>query len=113
MATKQDIDKGVAVNMAGTVPPGHALGPVRQPLLDDPRERQWIIGQVVNGDTHIKHPADSDDKPAPTIQWVDMVGVTDTADCDQLAAMAARIRSAQPGQASLDEVSPTAAGGAA
>ena len=112
MASKQDIDKGTAVNMGGGVPMGHALAPVRQRLLDDPRERVWIIGQAVNSKTGIDHPADAEDKPAPTIQWVDMVGVTDTADCDQLAAMAARIRSAQPGQASLDEVSP-AAGGAA
>src|SRR5215813_9879286 len=103
MPTKQDIDKDIAVNMGGTVPPGHALGPVRQRLLDDPRERQWVIGQVISGTTSIKHPAEARDQRAPTLLWVEMVGVTDTAACDQLAAVAARARARKPGQARLDD----------
>lgn len=102
MATKQDIDKGVAVNMAGTVPSGHSLGPVRQRLLDTPRERQWVIGQVVSGGTNVKHPPEAADQVAPTMQFVDMAGIIDPAECDQLAAMLARAHAAQPGQGRLD-----------
>jgi hypothetical protein len=106
MATKQDIEAGIAVNMGGTVPSGHALAPIRQRLLDKPRERQWVIGQVVSKTTNIDHPADGEDRPAPTMIWVDMGGIADPADGDQLAAMLARARSQAGGQATLDEVTP-------
>lgn len=103
MPTKQDIDKGIAVNMGGTVPSGHGLAPIRQKLLDEPRERQWVIGQVVNNSTKIEHPAEADDKRSPTMVFVDMTGITDTADCDQLAAMANRARARLTGQRTFDE----------
>lgn len=103
MPTKQDIDKGTAVNLGGTVPAGHGLAPIRQRLLDEPRARQWVIGQVVSNSTKIEHPAEADDKFSPTMIFVDMTGITDTADCDQLAAMAARARNALTGQRTLDE----------
>ncbi len=103
MATRQDIDSGVAIRMGGNIPQGHSLAPIRQALLDAPRERQWVIGQVVNAHTGTDHPADDEDRPAPCLSWVEMTAVTDTADCDQLAAMSARIRSGQPGQRTLDE----------
>lgn len=104
MPTKQDIDKGVAINMGGTVPGGHGLAPIRQGLLDEPRERQWVIGQVVNNSTKIEHPAEADDKQTPCMVFVDMTGITDTADCDQLAAMANRARAKLMGQRTFDEV---------
>jgi len=105
MAAKQDIDAGVAVNMGGTVPAGHCLAPIRQALLDTPRDRQWVIGQVVSGTTTIKHPAEADDNRAPTMQFVELVGVTDPADCDQLLAMARKARQANPppGQQRLED----------
>jgi len=105
MATKQDIEAGVAVNMGGTVPSGHALGPIRARLLDAPRERQWVIGQVVSKATNVDHPPDADDRRAPVMVFVDMAGVTDTADCDQLDAMMTRARNQAPGQTRLEGVS--------
>jgi hypothetical protein len=104
MATNQDMKAGKAVNLGGTVPGGHALGPIRQKLLDEPRETQWVIGRVVNNTTTTKHPADGEDQPSPTMQFVEMAGVTDTADCDQLAAMMTRVRNSQPGQTVLEGV---------
>lgn len=103
MPTKQDIEAGIAVNMGGTVPGGHVLAPIRQKLLDDPRERQWVIGQVVSGSTKIDHPADGEDRKAPTMVFTDMAGITDVSDCDQLAAMMARVRARTPGQQRLED----------
>jgi hypothetical protein len=103
MARKQDQDNGNAVNLGGTVPGGHALGSIRQRLLDDPRERRWVIGQVVSATTTTKHPADGEDQPAPTMQFVDIAGITSQADCDQLAEMLKRAHRSQPGQATLDD----------
>lgn len=102
MATKQDIDNGIAVNLAGTVPGGHSLANIRAALLRNPRGRQWVIGEVINDTTRIKHPADEPDQRTPTILFVDMAGITDPAECDQLAAMIARAHAAQPGQGRLD-----------
>jgi hypothetical protein len=111
MARKQDIEDGTAFNLSGNVPAGHALAPIRAKLLDDPRERQWVIGQVVSKTTTTDHPADADDRKAPTMQFVDIGAVVSQADCDQLAAMLTRLHSAQPGQASLAEVPPPASAG--
>jgi hypothetical protein len=100
---KQDIDKGIAINLGGTVPAGHGLAPIRQRLLEEPRERQWVIGQVVCNSTKIDHPADDEDKRAPTMVFAEITAITDTADCDQLAAMASRARAGMAGQRTLDE----------
>lgn len=90
-------------NMSGNVPMDAALGSIRNELLEEPRKRQWVVGQLVNGDTKIHHPDDGDDEPTPILAWKSMTAITDKADLDQLAAMEARSRLNQPGQHSLDE----------
>ena len=104
MAPKQDIEAGVAINLAGTIPSGHGLQPIRQKLVTDPRERQHIVGVVVSKTTKVDHPADDDDTFTPTMQFVDLVAITDKADREALDAMIIRARNAQPGQSRLEAV---------
>jgi len=90
-------------NMNGNVPPDAVLGAIRNSLLEEPRRRHWVVGQLVSGDTKIHHPDDSDDEPTPILAWKTMTAITDPAACDQLAAMEAAARLNQPGQGSLDD----------
>lgn len=105
MATKQEIDQGIAINMGGNIPHGHCLAPIRQGLVERPRERQWVIGEVVAPTAQLAFPADGPDKHTPCMQFVEMVGIVDPADCDQLAAMARRARQQNPppGQGRLED----------
>jgi hypothetical protein len=102
MARKQEIDAGTAVNMGGNVPAGHSLDSIRRGLIEDPRKRQWVIGQVVAPTEKLEHPADRASTRTPCMQFVDMVGITDGADCDQLAAMATRARNQETGQGMIE-----------
>lgn len=104
MATKQDIDKGAAIHLGGTVPAGHCLHPIRQALLERPRDRQHLIGEVVSAHEKVDHPPDAETRRAPILQFVEMVAVTDPADIQLLAEIAKRARHASPppGQARLD-----------
>jgi hypothetical protein len=104
MATKQDIDKGIAVNLSGAVPGGHGLAEIRKLMLDEPRERRWVIGQVVASGKNVKFPPDAADQVAPTMQFVEMTGITSEEDALLLAAMTARARARMMGQRTFDEV---------
>jgi hypothetical protein len=90
-------------SIAGTVPGSHLLGTIRQALLDDPRERHYAIVELRNASSTTDHPLDDDDQRSITVVFDDIVPVVKGADVDQLRAMRATIRAANPGQGELDE----------
>lgn len=88
-------------SIAGTVPGSHLLGTIRQQLLDEPRERRYAIVELRNASKTIDYPLDDDDQRSITVVFDDIVPVVEVADVDQLRAMRARIRAANPGQGEL------------
>jgi hypothetical protein len=100
---KDQAEAGTAVNFAGTVPPDHGLGRIRQHLLDHPRDRHWAIVELVSASTTVRHPQTDDDQYAPTVQFLTVEAITGAAEVDQLRAMRDRARSTRPGQGSLEE----------
>jgi hypothetical protein len=109
---KDPPDAGNAVAFAGTVPPDHGLGAIRQHLIDHPRDRHWAIVELVSMETSIKHPLADEDKHRPTIQFLSIEAITTPAEQDQLRAMRDTARGRRPGQGSLEEAGLGEAGAA-
>lgn len=89
-------------NMSGNVPEEAWLDPHWAGLRGEPRDRRWVIGQVVNLDSGNQHPEDDQDNPYVILQFRRMTAITDGAACDQLAAMDAAARQARPGQQAME-----------
>jgi hypothetical protein len=87
--------------MLNIEPDEQAMSAVLAKLAQDPRGRVWVIGQVTDRESIVPHPDDGMDGWIPKLQWRLAVGITDTHDCDQLEAMAARAQLEEPGQGDL------------